>query len=81
ISPCSTLINLRYASFMDALRDAKALMAVEGNRPTSIETVDDTVLNLAMQDFVWDSVEEFFPASAKGTPAIGGINLIEFNAD
>ncbi|KPM82043.1 FAD-binding and (Fe-S)-binding domain-containing protein [Cobetia sp. UCD-24C] len=81
IAPCSTLINLRYASFMDALRDAKALMAVEGNRPTSIETVDDTVLNLAMQDFVWDSVEEFFPASAEGTPAIGGINLIEFNAD
>ncbi|MGO2414138.1 MAG: FAD-binding and (Fe-S)-binding domain-containing protein [Cobetia crustatorum] len=81
IAPCSTLINLRYAGFMDALRDAKTLMAVAGNRPTSIETVDDTVLNLAMQDFVWDSVEEFFPASDTGTPPIGGINLIEFNAD
>lgn len=59
----STLVNVRYASFMDALRDAKALMAIEGNRPTSIETVDDKVLVLAMEDFVWDSVAEFFPSS------------------
>ncbi len=57
----STLVNVRYASFMDALRDAKALMKVETNRPTSIETVDDKVLGLAMEDFVWDSVAEFFP--------------------
>ncbi|WP_192034687.1 FAD-binding and (Fe-S)-binding domain-containing protein [Halomonas sp. YLGW01] len=91
----STLVNVRYASFMDALRDAKALMA-SAAAPTSIETVDDKVLNLAMQDFVWDSVEEFFPASpdapsggdADGDTAVAaqaatirGINLIEFNAD
>ncbi|MDC8805607.1 FAD-binding oxidoreductase, partial [Halomonas pacifica] len=56
----STLVNVRYAGFMDALRDAKALMASSA-RPTSIETVDDKVLMLAMQDFVWDSVAEFFP--------------------
>nr|WP_298523142.1 FAD-binding and (Fe-S)-binding domain-containing protein [uncultured Halomonas sp.] len=59
----STLINVRYASFMDALRDAKALMKGETNRPTSIETVDDKVLGLAMEDFVWDSVAEFFPST------------------
>ncbi|MEC9481910.1 MAG: FAD-binding and (Fe-S)-binding domain-containing protein, partial [Halomonas sp.] len=65
----STLVNVRYASFMDALRDAKALMglgdakaATALPRPTSIETVDDKVLALAMEDFVWDSVAEFFPA-------------------
>jgi FAD/FMN-containing dehydrogenase/Fe-S oxidoreductase len=65
----STLVNVRYAGFMDALRDARALMSSSSSsqdqpqaRPTSIETVDDKVLWLAMEDFVWDSVAEFFPA-------------------
>ncbi|GHE21457.1 FAD-binding and (Fe-S)-binding domain-containing protein [Halomonas urumqiensis] len=73
----STLVNVRYAGFMDALRDAKALMASQSS-PTSIETVDDTVLGLAREDFVWDSVAEFFPEA--DTP-VHGINLIEFNDD
>ncbi|PXX99763.1 FAD-binding and (Fe-S)-binding domain-containing protein [Halomonas sp. LBP4] len=73
----STLVNVRYAGFMDALRDAKALMASSA-APTSIETVDDTVLLLAMEDFVWDSVGEFFPA---GETPVRGINLVEFNDD
>ncbi|AMC99988.1 FAD-binding and (Fe-S)-binding domain-containing protein [Halomonas chromatireducens] len=87
----STLVNVRYAGFMDALRDAKALMA-SAAKPTSIETVDDKVLTLAMEDFVWDSVAEFFPSadSAKDSntatatqqaAAIRGINLVEFNDD
>ncbi|CAM3574000.1 FAD-binding and (Fe-S)-binding domain-containing protein [Halomonas lysinitropha] len=73
----STLVNVRYAGFMDALQDAKALMASSA-RPTSIETVDDTVLTLAMEDFVWDSVAEFFPS---GETSVRGINLVEFNDD
>lgn len=84
----STLVNVRYAGFMDALRDAKALMASGGSsqtqpqaRPTSIETVDSKVLNLAMQDVVWDGVAEFFPAGEPGAPATAGINLVEFNDD
>ena len=76
IAKHATLVNVRYASFMDALRDAKTLKAASA-RPTSIETVDDTVLQLAMEDFVWDSVAEFFPAT--GAAPIRGINLIEFN--
>ncbi|WP_110687043.1 D-2-hydroxyglutarate dehydrogenase YdiJ [Salinicola aestuarinus] len=75
----STLVNVRYTGFMDALRDAKALMAVSG--PTSIETVDDSVLTLAMDDFVWESVAEYFPSDAAAERAIGGINLVEFNDD
>ncbi|WP_355661297.1 D-2-hydroxyglutarate dehydrogenase YdiJ [Halomonas salifodinae] len=63
----STLVNVRYAGFMDALRDAKALMASSA-KPTSIETVDDRVLMLAMEDFVWDSVAEFFPTGGETTP-------------
>ncbi|MWJ27747.1 FAD-binding protein [Halomonas sp. ZH2S] len=87
----STLVNVRYASFMEALRDAKALMESgsssaqpQPSRPTSIETVDDKVLLLAMDDFVWDSVAEFFPQEDGETTqvvAIRGINLIEFNDD
>ncbi|MCE0733310.1 FAD-binding oxidoreductase [Halomonas sp. G15] len=73
----STLVNVRYAGFMDALRDAKALKASSAG-PTSIETVDDRVLTLAMEDFVWDSVAEFFPA---GERPVRGINLVEFNDD
>ncbi|MFI0472990.1 FAD-binding and (Fe-S)-binding domain-containing protein [Halomonas sp. HMF6819] len=72
----STLINVRYPGFMEALRDAKALMA--SAQPTSIETIDDTVLKLAMEDFVWDGVAAFFPES---DPPTGGINLVEFSGD
>lgn len=93
----STLVNVCYSDFMDALRDAKVLMSGD-SRPTSIETVDDKVLRLAMEDFVWDSVAEFFPpapvettdshqpaidsaGTAAKPAAICGINLVEFNDD
>lgn len=72
----SVLVNVRYAGFMDALRDARALMALQ---PLSIETVDSRVLLLAMQDFVWNSVAEYFPQDAQ-RPTLG-INLIEFSGD
>ncbi|ODC05066.1 FAD-linked oxidase [Terasakiispira papahanaumokuakeensis] len=76
----SALVNVRYAGFMDALRDAKALMAIEDNRPTSIETVDEKVLLLAMEDIVWNQVADYFPAE-ENAPPTRGINLIEFNAE
>ena len=72
----SVLVNVSYASFMDALRDAQALMAL---RPLSIETVDSKVLGLAMQDIVWHDVAEFFPAYPAA--ATQGINLVEFSGD
>lgn len=72
----SVLVNVRYAGFMDALRDARALMALQ---PLSIETVDSRVLLLAMQDFVWNSVAEYFPQDAQ-RPTLG-INLVEFSGD
>ncbi|MGQ4879477.1 FAD-binding and (Fe-S)-binding domain-containing protein, partial [Billgrantia sp. LNSP4103-1] len=81
----ATLVNVRYAGFMDALRDAKALMA-SAARPTSIETVDDKVLLLAMEDFVWDSVAEFFPGETEtafdpgGTAAAGDTATAERQA-
>ncbi|NWD59131.1 FAD-binding oxidoreductase [Pseudomonas veronii] len=72
----SILVNVRYAGFMDALRDAKALMLM---KPLSIETVDSKVLMLAMKDIVWHGVAEYFPESSD-TPTLG-INLIEFSGD
>ncbi|MEN3363183.1 MAG: hypothetical protein V7606_457, partial [Burkholderiales bacterium] len=73
----SVLVNVRYAGFMDALRDARALMA---HRPLSIETVDSNVLLLAMKDIVWNSVAAYFP-KADGEPETLGINLVEFSGD
>ena len=70
------LVNVRYGGFMDALRDANALMA---HKPLSIETVDSKVLLLAMKDIVWHGVAEYFPADPH-TPTLG-INLIEFSGD
>ncbi|WP_416772661.1 FAD-binding and (Fe-S)-binding domain-containing protein [Pseudomonas sp. RHF3.3-3] len=72
----SILVNVQYAGFMDALRDAKALMAL---KPLSIETVDSKVLKLAMQDIVWHGVAEYFPP-VPGQQTLG-INLIEFSGD
>ncbi len=73
----SALLNVNYRDFNAALRDATKLMEA---KPTSIETVDSKVLNLAMNDIVWHSVAEFFPAPASGEK-IQGINLVEYTAD
>ncbi|CAI8865279.1 putative FAD-linked oxidoreductase [Pseudomonas sp. IT-P44] len=72
----SVLVNVRYSSFMDALRDANALLA---HKPLSIETVDSKVLLLAMKDIVWHSVAEYFPTDAE-RPTLG-INLVEFSGE
>lgn len=71
-----TLVNVRYAGFMDALRDAQALMS---HSPLSIETVDSKVLMLAMKDIVWQSVSIYFPENP-GEQTLG-INLVEFSGD
>ncbi|MCH8553388.1 MAG: FAD-binding oxidoreductase [Natronospirillum sp.] len=75
IPKTSALVNVFYDSFETSLRDARALMA---QGPTSIETVDDIVLELAQGDFVWSSVSDYFPASAG---KISGVNLVEYTAD
>lgn len=66
------LVAVQYGSFMDALWDAQELMT---HGATSIETVDSKVLQLAMKDFVWDTVAEFFPEHG---PVLQGVNLVEF---
>lgn len=73
----AALVNIKYASFEHSLRDAKAIMKWD---PTSVETVDSKVLNLAMSDIVWDTVAEFFPTK-DDEPDIQGINLVEYTGD
>lgn len=76
IPKCTALIVVKYGDFEDSLRDASELMAAG---PTSIETIDSKVLNLAMNDFIWSQVEEFFNDE---TPVpVQGINLVEYSAD
>ena len=67
------LVNIRYASFDAALRDARALAAAGA---ASVETVDSRVLALAQRDIVWDAVRDYIPDDADG-PA-RGLNLVEF---
>ncbi|QKX17444.1 FAD-binding and (Fe-S)-binding domain-containing protein [Microbulbifer sp. YPW1] len=75
IPKCAALVNLNYDHFQDALKDATDLMKAG---PTSIETVDSKVLQLAMGDMVWDSVSEFFPQDER---PVNGINLVEYTAE
>ena len=77
IPKVSALVNIKYDSFESSLRDANALMAWN---PTSIETVDSKVLNLAMQDITWDTVARYFPTNDSET-TIQGINLVEYTGD
>jgi FAD/FMN-containing dehydrogenase/Fe-S oxidoreductase len=70
------LVNLRYASFDAALRDAGALMAFGA---ASVETVDSKVLALAQKDIVWESVRAFFPEDAERPTR--GVLLLEFVGD
>ncbi|MEH6626821.1 MAG: FAD-binding and (Fe-S)-binding domain-containing protein [Motiliproteus sp.] len=73
----AALVNIKYDSFEGSLRDAKELMEWG---PTSIETIDSKVLNLAMGDIIWDTVSDYFP-QIEGEPEISGINLVEYTSD
>lgn len=72
----SALVVVKYGDFEKSLRDATELMKA---KPTSIETIDSKVLNLAMNDFVWHQVEEFFPDDT--AEPVQGINFVEYTAD
>lgn len=72
----SALIVVQYGSFDAALRDAQALMR---HRPSSIETIDATVLRLARNDIGWNGLRDMFPLPRTGTTE--GVNLVEFVGD
>lgn len=76
IPRCTAIVNVRYASFDAALRDAAQLIALEA---ASVETVDSLVLSLGRNDGVWAGVGHFFPDDPEGSAQ--AINLVEFIAD
>ena len=70
----SALIAINYRDFISGLRDAQFLMS---GRPTSIETIDSKVFQLAKDDIIWHDVKAFFHHSAT---LAQGINLVELTA-
>ena len=76
IPKVTALINVQYADFNSALRDAKTILDA---KPNSIETIDSRVFNLAKGDIIWESVKDFFPDIAGQSPE--GINFVEYVAD
>ncbi|WP_138440754.1 D-2-hydroxyglutarate dehydrogenase YdiJ [Marinobacter alexandrii] len=67
------LVVVQYDSFDASLRDARALMEA---RPSSIETIDSRILELAKTDIVWQDVSAFFPTSQGAVTQ--GVNLVEY---
>jgi FAD/FMN-containing dehydrogenase/Fe-S oxidoreductase len=70
------LFVLRYPSFDAALASAEWLVATD---PGSVETLDETVLNLARGDVIYDQVKDFLPEAAGETTR--AINLVEYSGD
>lgn len=68
------LINVKYDSFVSALRNAPFLVSANA---TSVETVDSKVLNLARQDIIWHQVKTYI----EDVPGhdMQGLNMVEFN--
>ncbi|HEX6244128.1 MAG TPA: FAD-binding and (Fe-S)-binding domain-containing protein [Polyangiales bacterium] len=70
------LFVLRYASFDDALASSEWLVSTE---PGSVETIDETVLQLAKGDVIYDQVRPFLE-DAPGVET-RAINLVEYSSD
>lgn len=62
------LLVIRYACFDDALNASQTLLDFE---PAAIETIDETILELAKQDEIYQYVKDFIADAA-------AINLVEF---
>ncbi len=67
------LFAVSYATFDAALRGAEELVATD---PSAIETVDDTIIELARKDAIWDRVGHLLESSHEG--AVAAVNLVEF---
>jgi FAD/FMN-containing dehydrogenase/Fe-S oxidoreductase len=76
IAKAKTLVNIKYDSFNSALRHSPSLVLAKA---TSVETVDSTVLNLAKQDIIWQSVQDLLQ-DVPDKP-MDGINIVEFNGE
>ncbi|MEH8020784.1 FAD-binding and (Fe-S)-binding domain-containing protein [Rheinheimera metallidurans] len=76
IAKYKCLVNVKYDSFISALKNAPFLVAAEA---TSVETVDSKVLNLARSDIIWHQVKDLIT----DVPGIEmqGLNMVEYNSE
>ena len=67
------LVNIKYDSFLSALKHAPSLVSAKA---TVVETIDSKVLNLAKEDIIWHSVSNFI--QEVDGKVIDGLNMVEF---
>ena len=73
IPKAKELLVLSYSSFDEALRDANVLVQ---QNPDAIETIDDTIINLAKEDVIWPKVSAYL--DKEDGQHVAAINLVEF---
>ncbi len=69
------LAVLEFGSFDAALASAEIVLA---QNPSSIETVDERVMDLAREDIIFPSVAAYLPTRPAPAPKTAAINLVEF---
>lgn len=74
----TALILITYNDFIAALEDAPFLMA-SNPTPTSVEVIDNIVMEIAKNDFIWATTEQYF--TGIDYAQLKAIQMIEFNAD
>lgn len=74
----TALILITYNDFIKALEDAPFLMHSDPT-PTSVEVIDNIVMEIAKNDFIWATTEQYFEGIDYSE--LKAIQLIEFNAD
>lgn len=74
----TALVLVTYNDFIRALEDAPYLMK-SNPAPTSIEVIDNIVMEIAKNDFIWATTEQYFEGIDYAE--LKAIQLVEFNAD
>lgn len=74
----TALVLVTYDDFIRALEDAPYLMQAQP-KPTSIEVIDNIVMEIAKNDFIWATTEKYFEGI--DYQKLKAIQLVEFNAD
>jgi len=69
------LAVLEFPSFEAALASAETIIAQD---PSSIETIDERVMDLAREDEIFPSVAAYLPERPPPAPKAAAINLVEF---
>jgi FAD/FMN-containing dehydrogenase/Fe-S oxidoreductase len=69
------LAVLEFPSFEAALASAETIIAQD---PSSIETIDERVMDLSREDEIFPSVAAYLPVRPPPAPKTAAINLVEF---